>query len=274
MSTISNFVDVAFDGAIRQIEYIWVGSSSPAVPVLVFLHEGLGAVSLWKDIPEKLCKKIGARGLVFSRPGYGRSSPGIPGEFWGTDFMHKQAYEFLPAFLQQLQIDTRKSPLWFFGHSDGASISLLYAARFPECVRGLIVVAPHIMVEQVTITHIEKIKNLFESSDLKQKLGLHHIDPEITFRGWSDVWLSSDFLKWSIQSEIQTILAPILVLQGRQDECGTLAQMDGIKDAASQTECVVIEYCGHSPHRDHSVQLINAATIFYQKQADLLACVG
>ena len=274
MLTDSNFIDVSFDHVVREIEYIWVGSSNPTASVMVFLHEGLGSVSLWKDFPEKLCQKIGVRGLVFSRPGYGRSSPETPGKFWGTDFMHKQAYDFLPAFFDALRIAPYQSPVWLFGHSDGASISLLYAARYPECVQGMIVVAPHTFVEPLTIAHIEKARDLYDTSDLPQKLGKHHTNPDTTFRGWNDVWLSPDFLKWSIESEIQAILAPVLAVQGRQDEYGTLAQINGIQQAVSQTECAIIENCGHSPHRDQPAQLINISANFFEKQSDLLSCVG
>jgi pimeloyl-ACP methyl ester carboxylesterase len=137
-----------------RLEYAWVGadpSVQPAAasqaqePVMVFLHEGLGSVALWKDFPARLCDACGLRGLVYSRPGYGRSTPRAADERWSTDFMHRQALEVLPALLETLGIDTQRQPPWLFAHSDGASIALIHAAHFPDCVAGVVAMAPHLI---------------------------------------------------------------------------------------------------------------------------------
>ncbi|MBC7711180.1 MAG: alpha/beta fold hydrolase, partial [Rhizobacter sp.] len=136
------------------IEYAFVGSFNPGAPLIVFLHEGLGSVAMWRDFPSRLCEAVGARGLVFSRPGYGKSSARPHDEKWDVDFMHIQARDVLPAFLKAVGIDTTPHKPWLFGHSDGGSIALIYAALFPHNVAGVMVAAPHIFVEDVSVERI------------------------------------------------------------------------------------------------------------------------
>ena len=250
------FVDVDWAGRKVQIEHRWIARQRHDRPLIVFLHEGLGSVSMWRDFPDALCEAIGARGLAYSRPGYGRSTPRERGERWGVDFMHRQAHEVLPALLHALHI-TEKS--WLLGHSDGGSIALLHAARFPDRVAGLVVLAPHLFVEEFGLASIRRAREAYLSTDLKQKLARHHADPDSAFWGWNDIWLDPAFKAWNIETELATITCPILAIQGEDDEYGTLAQIERIAHALAQTRLLVLPRCGHSPHRDQPEAVIAAA---------------
>ena len=139
----SRFIDLAWRGRTVRIEHQWIAPERSAAPLLVFLHEGPGSVAMWRDFPARLCQALGLRGLVYPRPGYGRSTPRAVDEIWGLDFLHRQAHQLLPALLARLGINTAEDKPWLLGHSDGASIALLHAARFPGRVAGSIVLAPH-----------------------------------------------------------------------------------------------------------------------------------
>ncbi len=256
----SEFVDIDWAGRPVRIEHAWIGRERTGTPLLVFLHEGLGSVSMWRDFPQRLCDAAGCRGLVYSRPGYGRSTPRAPEEAWNLDFMHRQAHEVLPALLQALDIDVAHEQPWLFGHSDGASIALLYAARWPRHLGGAVVLAPHILVEDLSITSIEKARDAYATTDLKQRLARHHDDPDSAFRGWNDIWLHPPFRQWTIEGEIGSITCPLLAVQGLDDEYGTLEQIRGIARRVTQTRLLELPACGHSPHRDQPERLI-AATI-------------
>ena len=255
------FVDFAWAGRPVRIEHTWVGDAEPRTSeVLVFLHEGLGSVSMWRDFPERLCSALGLRGLVYSRPGYGRSTPRPPDERWAPDFMHRQAHELLPALLAALGV---QAPYALFGHSDGGSIALLHAARFPGRVSRAVVLAPHILVEDVSIASIEAARRAYETTDLRQRLARHHDDPDSAFRGWNDIWLDARFRGWNIAAEIGTIGCPLLAVQGLDDEYGTLAQIRGIRERVPQTQLLELPACGHSPHRDQPGPLIAACGAFF-----------
>ena len=267
MTAAIEFATIQWDERSVDIEYQWLGQADESAPLIVFLHEGLGSLAMWKDFPRQLCLAAGYRGLVYSRPGYGQSTPRRVDEQWGVDFMHRQAYAVLPALLTVLQIDAEADPPWLFGHSDGGSIALLYAAARPRQVAGLIVVAPHIVVEDVSVDSIEKARGVYLDTDLKQKLGRYHGDPDSAFWGWNDIWLLPEFRAWSIENEIATIACPLLAVQGLDDEYGTLEQIHGIARRVAHTETVEMAGCGHSPHRDQPQQLIELAARFLGENA-------
>lgn len=252
------FAALQWRGQPLRLEYRWVGEHSADAdqPAMVFLHEGLGSLSMWKDFPARLCERVGLRGLVFSRYGYGRSTPKPPGERWPPGFMHAQADEVLPLLFDALDI---RRP-WLFGHSDGGSIALLHAARFD--VAGLVVVAPHLFVEDVSIASIRQARDAYETTDLKQRLSRYHDDPDSAFRGWNDVWLDPAFRRWNIEAELAAISAPVLAVQGADDEYGTLAQIERIALALPKTRLCVIAECGHSPHRDQPETLMRHVAEF------------
>ena len=252
----SGFADLDIAGTALRLEYQWVGVPESRHPTVVFLHEGLGSVALWKDFPERLCQAAGMRGLVYSRAGYGRSTPRPRDERWPVDFMHRQAWEVLPALLKALGIERP----WLFGHSDGASIALLHAARFP--VAGVVVAAPHIVVEDISVASIAEAREAYIQGPLRERLARYHEDVDSAFWGWNDIWLAPAFRAWDIRAELPAIDAPLLAIQGEADEYGTLEQVVGIAGRVPQTHLLVLPDCGHSPHRDQPGRLLDEATRF------------
>lgn len=263
MSAASEFVTLAFDGKPRRIEYRWLGE--PGAPLIVFLHEGLGSLAMWKDFPARLCAASGCRGLVYSRPGYGRSTPRAADERWGVDFMHRQACELLPDLLQAFDVDVAAAPPWLFGHSDGGSIALIHAARYPRRVSGLIVLAPHIRVEDISIESIAAARRVYLETDLKSKLARYHDDPDSAFWGWNDIWLDPEFRRWSIEDELGAIDCPVLAVQGVDDEYGTMAQIRGIGERVARAQLLELADCGHSPHRDQARLLTERVAEFLRE---------
>jgi pimeloyl-ACP methyl ester carboxylesterase len=252
------YVELEWRGRPLSLEVQWVGSADPASPVMVFLHEGLGSVAMWKDFPQQFCDAHGLRGLVYSRYGYGNSTPRPADERWQPDFMHRQAFEVLPALLAALGVERP----WLFGHSDGGSIALLHAARFAENLRGVIVLAPHILVEDISVGSIRLARDAYLSGGLRERLARYHADVDSAFWGWNDIWLDPAFRDWNIEAELAGIACPVLAVQGADDEYGTLEQIVGIARRAPQTRTLVLPQCGHSPHRDQPEALSREAGDF------------
>jgi pimeloyl-ACP methyl ester carboxylesterase len=265
----AGFVDIDWRGRAVRIEHAWIARERRDAPLMVFLHEGLGSLAMWKDFPQRLCTALGCRGLVYSRPGYGRSTPRAAEEAWHLDFMHRQAHEVLPALLRALCIDPVQDKPWLFGHSDGASIALLYAARFTNAAAGIVVVAPHILVEDLSVASIARAREAYLTTDLPQRLARYHDDPDSAFWGWNGIWLHTPFRHWTIENEITTITCPLLAVQGLNDEYGTLEQIRGIARRLPQTRLLELAGCGHSPHRDQGDNLIAAVGAFYRSQTHL-----
>ena len=262
MPAAGDFVTLRWADREVRIEHRWIGRERAGRPLIVFLHEGLGSVSMWRDFPDRLCEAVGARGLVYARPGYGRSTPRAAGEAWDLDFMHRQAHELLPALLDALGVDVTREPPVLLGHSDGGSIALLYAARWSRHLRALVVMAPHIVVEDLSITSIDAARTAYGTTDLRARLARHHADPDSAFWGWNDIWLDPAFRHWTIEDEIGTITCPVLAIQGLDDEYGTLEQIRGIARRVPQTRLREIPDCGHSPHRDQPEAVIEAVRAF------------
>ena len=228
-------------------------------PTLVFLHEGLGSVALWRDWPWRLCEQLDMPGLVYSRQGYGQSSPRADVRGAGRlrpDYMHREALEVLPALLQRCGIDR---PV-LIGHSDGGTIALLHAAHHP--VGACIVMAPHVMVEEVSVRAIEAARQAFETGPLRSRLAPFHADVDGAFWQWNDIWLSPEFRSYDIRQEIAAIRAPLLAIQGEDDPYGSLAQIDDIAARVPQTRLLKLPRCGHSPHRDQAQAVCEAIEAF------------
>ena len=259
--------EIGWAGRRLTIEYQWVGDERPGRPVLVFLHEGLGSLAMWKDFPARFCQQRGYRGLVYSRPGYGNSTPRPADERWAPDFMHRQAREVLPALLAAVGMDRHSARPWLFGHSDGGSIALLHAAAYPERVGGLVVLAPHIFVEEISVASIRATRETWLTTDLPRRLARYHADPDSAFWGWNDIWLDPAFRDWNITAEVATIRCPVLAVQGEDDEYGTLQQVLGIREALPAAEVLVLLRCGHSPHRDQEPGLMREAGAFIDRHA-------
>jgi pimeloyl-ACP methyl ester carboxylesterase len=206
---------------------------------LVLLHEGLGSVGLWRGFPERLANATNRRTIAFSRYGHGQSDP--PAKPRTPTFMHEEALEVLPELLKELQIE---QPI-LVGHSDGASIALIYTAH--HAVTAVVAIAPHVFVEEMCLAEIRQTKETYEATDLRDRMARHHRDPDAAFYGWNDVWLHPEFPRWNIESEIQAIEAPLLLIQGTRDQYGTMAQLDSIEQRAQGPVTRVHLDCQHSP---------------------------
>ena len=249
------FQALTLDGQPLRIESQWLGDAQDASrPLLVFLHEGLGCLSQWRDFPARLCAALQLPGLAFSRPGYGRSSPRTAP--WPQDYLQRQARGLLPAYFQTLGLSKR--PLLLFGHSDGASLALLYAAHAPHHVCGLVAMAPHVFVEPITLLSLQAVRAAYEHGEsLRKALARHHADTDSAFYGWNDAWLRPGFEDWSIEAELRGRLAcPVLAVQGVNDEYGSLRQIEVIAELHANTRLLALADCGHSPHKDQPERLI------------------
>jgi len=213
-------------------------------PTLVFLHEGLGCIEIWRDFPETLCKSLGCSGLVYDRRGYGGSEM-LEGP-WPVDYLETESLTYLPALLKEFGINHAV----LIGHSDGGTIALITAASHSKLVSGIITEAAHIFVEQITIDGIRRAVKAFETTPLKEKFARYHKEnTETIFYRWADRWLSPEFQTWNIQDILPKITCPALILQGKDDEYGTAAQVMGIADRVSGPVRVrLIPDCGHTPH--------------------------
>ncbi|MFM0199868.1 alpha/beta hydrolase [Paraburkholderia fungorum] len=250
-----------------RIEYRWVNEAAANAPVAVFLHEGLGSIAMWRDWPQSLCEQLGMRGLVYSRPGYGLSTPREHDVKWPVDFMTAQARDILPALLDVLGISKQeRQRMWLIGHSDGGSIALLYAALHPGALAGAVAIAPHVFVENISVESIAQTKQLYETTDLRNKLGHYHADVDSAFYGWNDIWLNPAFREWRIVDELGAIKQPLLAVQGHDDNYGTMAQIDTIGERVPHAQLVKLDACGHSPHRDAPVGLNEAIAAFISRQ--------
>ncbi|MGE8491372.1 MAG: alpha/beta fold hydrolase [Paraburkholderia nemoris] len=271
-TTASEFADLAATASHKplRIEYRWVNEAAGDAPIAVFLHEGLGSIAMWRDWPQALCERLGMRGLVYSRPGYGLSTPRPHAEKWPVDFMTAQARDILPALLDALDIDKReRRRMWVIGHSDGGSITLLYAALHPEELAGAVAIAPHVFVEDISVESIAQTKELYETTDLRSKLGRYHADVDSAFYGWNDIWLNPAFRQWSIAEELASIRKPLLAVQGHDDNYGTMAQIDTIAVQVPHAQLAKLDACGHSPHRDAPQPLNEAIAAFVLNAAPI-----
>jgi pimeloyl-ACP methyl ester carboxylesterase len=241
-----------------EVQWLRAPGADAASPLIVFLHEGLGSLAMWKDFPQQLCAAARCRGLVVSRPGYGQSTPLAAGTHWEVDFMERQATEVLPAALAALGVDAQAQPLWLLGHSDGASIALLYASAFPSHLAGLVALAPHWFVEDQTVASIRALQAPQLKAPLLARLARYHQAPAPVFEAWSQIWLDPAFRHWSIADRMRRIGCPVLAVQGLDDEYGSLEQIHGIARAVPGTRLLELAACGHSPHRDQP-QALTAA---------------
>ena len=243
----------------HPLEVQRIPGREPGAPTLVFLHEGLGSVSMWRDFPGKAAQATGCAALVYSRYGNGRSE--ALREPRAVDYMHVEAQKVLPELLTRLSI---REPV-LIGHSDGGSIALIHAGSRSD-VRGLVVMAPHVFVEDLSVASIAEAKMAFDTTDLPQKLARHHADADRTFRGWNDIWLHPDFRRWNIEEYLPRIDCPVLAIQGFDDQYGTMAQLEAIsRQVSGLIEVLRLANCKHSPHRDQPGAVLEAVTRFVDR---------
>ncbi len=251
------FLDI---GAAR-LEYRMVGPRPDTASTLVLLHEGLGSAAMWGDFPEKLSRATGLGVFAYSRLGYGHSSPAtLPRKL---DFMHVEARETLPHLLDA--IGFRQGML--VGHSDGASIAAIYAGSVQEHrMPGLVLMAPHFVVEDVTIASIAEIRKTYDATDLRTRFSRWHADADATVRGWTDVWLKNDIRAWDLREDLAYIRVPILIIQGEEDHYGTVRQIEIAKEECyCPVESLLIPGTQHVPHREAPEITLTAISDFVDR---------
>jgi pimeloyl-ACP methyl ester carboxylesterase len=245
----------------KHIEAAWYGPAPDRAPTLVLLHEGLGCVAMWRDFPQSLAARTGYGVLVYSRPGYGKSDPlPLP---WPVTYMHDHALTTLPAVLDQAGV--RKAIL--VGHSDGASIATILAgSRQDFRIRGLVLIAPHFFVENFGLRAIAAAHTAYETGTLRARLARYHDHVDVTFRGWNDSWLNPAFHAWRIDDCLPHIRVPILIIQGENDEYGTIAQVRlAEQEAYCPVEVTMLPGCGHSPHLEQPAPTLKAVAEFVHR---------
>jgi pimeloyl-ACP methyl ester carboxylesterase len=242
----------------RKLEVQKIPGTDANAPTLVFLHEGLGSVSMWREFPRQVVEATGCPAIVYSRYGYGDSEAFR--EPRSVRYMHDEALAALPELLAALAVS---EPV-LVGHSDGGSIALIHASA--HRVKGLVVMAPHVFVEDLSVKSIAEAKTAFVTTDLPQKLARHHADATRTFRGWNDIWLHPDFRAWNIEEVLPRVTCPMLAIQGFDDEYGTMAQLEAIaKQTGGPIELLRLANCGHSPHRDQPRAVLEAMSRFIDR---------
>lgn len=247
---------VTVDGV--ALEYACHGPAPDAAPTIVMLHEGLGCVALWRNFPARVAARTGMGVFVYSRQGHGRSDPArLPRPL---DFMTREATGVVPPLLDA--IGFRRGIL--FGHSDGATIAAIHAGSVGDHrVRGLILMAPHFFTEPMGLAEIERAREAFASTDLKERMARYHDDPEGAFRGWNDVWLDPGFRAWNVADVINHIRVPVLAIQGRDDQYGTLAQIAEVEERCpAPVETAILDDCRHAPHLEQPDHTLDAVTEF------------
>jgi len=260
MSQPVQWLELAYPDGHARIEYQWVGTTDAPGPLIVFLHEGLGSLAMWKDFPEQLCQRLQRRGLVYSRPGYGQSrTHGHTTKRWRNDFMHREANEVLSALLQWLGV--QEAPV-LLGHSDGASIALLYAAMYPDHCSAVIAMAPHLFVESKTLAAIAALQAPAVREPLLMRLSKYHLDAEGILDLWTQTWLEHEFSAWSITDTIAPLRCPVLGVQGLNDAYGTMQQIYALRRVTGSVQLLELADCGHSPHRDQAEALSTAICDF------------
>ncbi len=242
-----------------SIEYAWVRSPGARAPAIVLLHEGLGSLAMWRDFPERLQTAVGHDVLVYSREGYGRSS--VPQSARTPRYMHEEALQVLPELLDALDIER---PI-LLGHSDGASIALIHAGGSARGVSALILLAPHVLVEEISLRSIAAANSAYEHGELRARLARYHEHVDAAFRGWNDAWLAPEFRSWNIEEFLPRITCPVLAIQGEEDEYGTMEQLARIERAISQAEFLKLKSCGHAPHRDCTAAVLEAIGRFLDR---------
>lgn len=248
----------------HRLEYVRLPSAHPRpnAPAIVFLHEGLGSIAMWRDFPQRVADATGCEAVLFSRYGYGRSDPiAAPRD---TRYMHDEGLKALPEFLDKLAID---API-LFGHSDGASIALIHAGGHPRPVTGVVLMAPHVMVEDITVQSIAEAKVTYQTTDLPKRLGRYHQDVDNAFWGWNDIWLHPDFRAWNTEEYVTPITVPILAIQGVDDEYGSMEQIDRIARLGRDVDLVKLADCRHSPHKDQPEAVIAAVSDYIARLLD------
>jgi pimeloyl-ACP methyl ester carboxylesterase len=243
----------------HRVDYEHVAAAAPGRPTLVFLHDGLGSVAMWRDFPGRVAHAAGCDALVYSRYGYGNSDA-LAGDRT-VRYMHDEALVALPALLDALGLSR---PI-LVGHSDGASIALIQAGGGDRALTGVVAMAPHVLVEDVSVASIAAARVAYETSDLRGRLARYHADVDSAFRGWNRIWLAPEFRDWNIEDYLPRIGCPVLAIQGEDDEYGTMEQLRRIGARVRDAELVALADCRHSPHKDQPEATLEAIVRFVDR---------
>ena len=249
------------DAGGHKLEYICVGPTPDIAPTIVLLHEGLGCVALWRELPQRLADETGYGVLAYSRAGYGGSDPAsLPRPL---DYMTREATETLSNVIDAAHLQN----VVLMGHSDGATIAAIYAGSVSDLrVRGLILIAPHFFTEEGGIQAIREAGHRYENGDLRARLQRYHTHVDVAFRGWHDVWTAPAFVDWNVADCIDHLRIPVLAVQGNADPYGTLAQVEEIATRIySPLETAILEGCGHAPHTENPDALMAAVVEFTER---------
>lgn len=228
----------------KTLETKWVGSAPERARTIVLLHEALGSLALWKDFPERLAERTDSNVLVYSRYGHGHSE--ALSDKRTIDYVHFEGEVVLPELLKAFNIS---NPV-LLGHSDGASIAITFAGKYRDGASGLILIAPHVFVEDVTVQGVLEAGAAYQTTDLRQKLSRYHRDPDHVFHAWHKMWIDPKFREWSIEPSLSFIRCPTLLIQGEHDPYGTMAQLEAIRSYVPEAEILMLANCGHSPQRE------------------------
>ncbi|HTC29875.1 MAG TPA: alpha/beta hydrolase [Candidatus Acidoferrum sp.] len=243
----------------QSLDVLRLPGATHEAQTLVMLHEGLGSIGLWHDLPRRLRDLTGHSVLAFSRHGNGFSS--VLERPRNARYLHDEALTVLPALLDWAQVER---PL-ILGHSDGASIALIFAGAHPQRAAGLVLLAPHVFVEACSLRSITEIAERYRAGPLRERMARHHRDVDRTFFGWNDIWLDPTFADWNIEEYLPSIVAPVIMVQGRDDEYGTMAQLDAIaRGLRVRADRIELDDCGHSPQRDRPGAIESIVAAFAQ----------
>ncbi len=251
----SYFFKTIFD---YTLEFKVIGQLISDYPTIVLLHEGLGSLTMWKDLPEKINKATNCNVVAFSRAGYGKSSSvKLPRPL---NYMSIEAKKYLPELIKQLNL----KKYFLIGHSDGGTIAALYSSEnFNDNLLGIVLIAPHFFIEDFNLISIKKIELEFKSGDLKRKLSKYHSNVENTFYGWSRAWLDPDFYNWDITSSLKNIDVPVLGIQGNADPYGSVNQIDRLEQNLSvKFYKLILDQCGHNPLFEKTDETISKISVF------------
>ena len=245
----------------QALEFREFRPEEPDVPTIVLLHEGLGSLGLWRDFPEKLAEETGFRGFAYSRAGYGASSPvTLPRPL---DYMHEEAREVLPQILDAIEAED----VVLVGHSDGASIAAIYAGTYADPrLRGISLMAPHFIVEDVSISSIAEAKIAYDKADLREKLGRWHENVDVAFRGWNDAWLDPAFRQWDIRDFLAEIEVPVQIVQGEDDQYGTIRQIEVAREhLPTAPDVLMMKDVKHAPWKEAADATLEAIADFCER---------
>jgi pimeloyl-ACP methyl ester carboxylesterase len=246
---------------VNGLEVLDLPATMPGRPEILMLHEGLGSVSMWRDFPQQLNRTLGSRVVAYSRRGFGRSEPRAAP--YDVRFMHDEALENLPVLREALAI---ARPV-LLGHSTGASMSLIHAGANRWPVAGIVAMAPITFIEMSNLGSIERAREIWNTTDWRAKLARHHDDVDMAWSGWNDTWLDPRFRDWTIEEDVKGVACPILAILGRDDEYSTPAQVDYVRRLATgapRFDFLLLEECGHAPHRDQPDSVLRAVGRFLE----------